>query len=419
MEASASSQWATSLAVLLTTATFFLAAVLIHRRHGRQARKLNLPPGPQPWPVIGNLNLLGAMLRDLHVAAAGGEVVVVKEHLLMVTLNVVSCMVLGKKYVGEEVGDGAAATPEEFRWMIEEIFFLNGAIHIGDMVPWLGWFDPNGYVARMKRLAKKFDAFVEHVLHEHDDRRRREGPTAFVPKDMVDILLQLPDDPNLDVPIDRDGVKASILELITGGTDTSSVTVEWAMSELLRSPDALTKATEELDRIVGRDRLVTEGDIPNLPYLEAIVKESMRLHPVVPMLVPRVSREDTSVDGYDIPKGTRVLVNTWAISRDPAVWGDMAEKFRPERFIGSEVDVKGQHLELLPFGSGRRMCPAHNLGLRMVQLVLANLLHGFKWRLPDGVVAEKLSMEEKFGISVSRMDQLRAIPEPRLPGHLY
>ncbi|CAO2187029.1 unnamed protein product [Urochloa humidicola] len=522
MEASASSQWATSLAVLLTTATFFLAAVLLRRRHGRPARKLNLPPGPQPWPVIGNLNLLGplphrsirdlssqygplmslrfgsfpvvvgssvaaaefflktsdlafldrprmacgkhtvynysgmlwshygaywrqlrklwltellsakqlrltecvraeevhAMLRDLHVAAAGGEVVVLKEHLLMVTLNVVSRMVLGKKYVGEEVGAGAAATPEEFRWMIEEIFFLNGAIHIGDMVPWLGWFDPNGYVARMKRLAKKFDAFVEHVLREHDDRRRREGPAAFVPKDMVDMLLQLADDPGLDVPIDRDGVKASIL-LITGGTDTSSVTVEWAMSELMRKPDALTKAIEELDRIVGRDRLVTEGDIPNLPFLEAVVKESMRLHPVVPMLIPRVSREDTSVNGYDIPKGTRVLVNTWAIGRDPMVWGKTAEEFQPERFIGSEVDVKGQHLELLPFGSGRRMCPAHNLGLRMVQLVLANLLHGFKWKLPDGLVTEKLSMEEKFGISVSRMDQLRAIPEPRLPDHLY
>jgi cytochrome P450 len=201
-------------------------------------------------------------------------------------------------------------------------------------------------------------------------------------------------------------------ELITGGTDTSSVTVEWAMSELLRKPDVLAKATEELDRVVGGDRLVTEGDMPSLPYLDAVVKETMRLHPVVPLLIPRVSREDTSVAGYDIPKGTRVLVNVWAIGRDPAVWKDAAaDEFRPERFlVGSEpgvsVDVKGQHLQLLPFGSGRRMCPAQGLGLRMVQLVLANLLHGFTWRLPDGVAAEDLSMEEKFGISVSRMEHL-------------
>jgi cytochrome P450 len=328
-------------------------------------------------------------------------------------------MVLASKSVGVGAGAGAApATPEEFRWMIEEIFFLNGALHIGDMVPWLGWFDPNGYVGRMKRLGKMFDRFVEHVLREHEDRRRREGQ-AFVPNDMVDQLLQLADDPSLDVPIDRDGVKASILELITGGTDTSSVTVEWAMSELLRKPEVLAKATEELDRVVGRDRLVAEGDIPSLPYLDAVVKETMRLHPVVPLLIPRVSREDTSVAGYGIPRGTRVLVNVWAIGRDPAVWGDAAEEFRPERFVGSEVDVKGQDLRLLPFGSGRRMCPAHGLGLRMVQLVLANLVHGFAWRLPDGMAPEKLSMEEKFGISVSRMEQLKAIPEPKLPDHLY
>ena len=153
------------------------------------------------------------MLRDIRraVGAGGAAPVVVKEHLLMVTLNVVSRMVLGRKYVGEGAGAAAAvATPEEFRWMIEEIFFLNGALHIGDLVPWLGWFDPNGYVARMKRLGKMFDRFVEHVLREHEDRRRREGP-AFVPTDMVDQLLELAGDPSLDVPIDRDGVKASIL----------------------------------------------------------------------------------------------------------------------------------------------------------------------------------------------------------------
>ncbi|XP_052145234.1 dimethylnonatriene synthase-like isoform X2 [Oryza glaberrima] len=319
-----------------------------------------------------------------------------------------------------------------FRWMIEEIFFLNGVFNIGDMVPWLGWLDPQGYIGRMKRLGSMFDRFLEHILDEHVERRRREGD-GFAARDMVDLLLQFADDPSLKVPIQRDGVKAFILELITGSTDTTSVSVEWAMSEVLRNPSVLAKATDELDRVVGRRRLVAEDDIPNLPYLDAVVKESMRLHPVVPLLVPRVSREDAySVSGagdggaaasYDIPAGTRVLVNVWAIGRDPAVWGDAAEEFRPERFAGGEhggVDVKGQDFELLPFGSGRRMCPGMGLGLRMVQLTLANLLHGFAWRLPGGVAAaEELSMEEKFGISVSRLVQLKAIPEPKLPAHLY
>lgn len=375
-----------------------------------------------------------AMLRDLHphpaTSTTSTAAVVLKERLLMVTLNVISRMVLGKKYVGEDDagGPGAAATPEEFRWMIEEIFFLNGALHVGDMVPWLGWLDAHGYVGRMKRLAGKFDRFIEHVLREHGERRRREG-AAFVPEDMVDLLLQLADDGDggpgglLEVPLDRDGVKVSVLELVTGGTDTSSVTVEWAMSEVLREPRVLCKVTEELDRVVGRDRLVGEGDIPGLPYLDAVVKESMRLHPVVPLLIPRVAREHTTVAGYDVPAGTRVLVNVWAIGRDPNVWGPDAGEFRPERFLDgskrSKVDVRGQDLELLPFGAGRRMCPAHGLGLRMVQLVLANLLHGYVWRLPGGMAPEELSMEEKFGISVSRMHQLKAIPDPRLPHHVY
>jgi cytochrome P450 len=129
------------------------------------------------------------------------------------------------------------------------------------------------------------------------------------------------------------------------------------------------------------------------------------------------------VAGYDVPPGTRVLVNVWAIGRDPAVWGHDAGEFRPERFLAgskqSKVDVKGQDLELLPFGAGRRMCPAHGLGLRMVQLVLANLVHGYAWRLPGGMAPEELSMQEKFGITVSRRHQLQAIPEPRLPDHIY
>ena len=186
------------------------------------------------------------------------------------------------------------------------------------------------------------------------------------------------------------------------------------MSELLRNPGVLARATEELERVVGRDRLVAEEDMPNLPYVEAVVKETMRLHPVA----PRLSREDVSVGGYDVPAGTRVLINIWAIGRDPAVW-EAPMEFRPERFIGGGVDVKGQDFELLPFGSGRRMCPGIGLGLKMVHMILANLLHAFAWRLPDGVAAEELSMEEKFGLSMPRKVPLEAIAEPKLPAHLY
>ncbi|GJN33876.1 hypothetical protein PR202_gb22504 [Eleusine coracana subsp. coracana] len=319
-------------------------------------------------------------------------------------------MVLGKKYL-----DGSGA--EEFKWMLDELFLLNGVLNIGDSIPWLDWMDLQGYIKRMKKLGKMFDRFLEHVVEEHNQRRLHEG-NSFVAKDMVDVLLQIADDPNLEVELNRESVKAFTQDLIAGGTESSAVTVEWAISELLKKPEVIAKATEELDRVIGRNRWVTEKDMPHLPYVDAIVKETMRLHPVAPMLVPRLSRDDSTVAGYDIPAGTRVLVSVWSIGRDPELW-DAPEEFQPERFLGSRIDVKGQDYELLPFGSGRRMCPGYSLGLKVIQVSLANLLHGFEWKLPRGVTKEELNMEEIFGLSTPRKFPLQAVVVPKLPAHLY
>ncbi|TVU46953.1 hypothetical protein EJB05_06527, partial [Eragrostis curvula] len=321
------------------------------------------------------------MLRDLHAVASTGSAVTLKDRLFVVSLNVISRMVLGKKY--DVAGSSSAATPEEFSWMIDELFFISAAVNIGDVIPWLNWLDPQGYVGRMKRLSK--------VLDEHNERRRREGE-AFVPKTWWTSFCSLP-----TTQTSRYCNKRAI----RGGYRHLGSNRGVGHVRALRNPQVLVKATEELDRVIGRDRLVTEGDIQSLPYLEAIVKETMRLHPVSPLLMPRQSRLDTSVGGYDIPAGTRVLVNVWAIGREPEVWETPME-FRPERFLGSSLDVRGRDFELLPFGSGRRMCPGLNLGMKMVQLSLSNLLHAFAWRRPNGVSVEDVSMEEKNGLSVTR-----------------
>ncbi|KAM5579574.1 hypothetical protein ABKV19_009381 [Rosa sericea] len=489
-------------------------ALVLFSRHLRR-RKLNLPPGPKPWPIIGNLNLIGhlphrsvhalsqiygpimqlkfgsfpivvassvemaeaflkthdvtfadrpkmaagkyttynysditwspygpywrqarkmcimelfsnkrlqsyeyirreemsALLRGLYESSNTN--ILLKDHLSTVSLNVISRMVLGKKYTDES--KDAIVSPDEFKKLLDELFLLSGVLNIGDFIPWLDFFDLQGYIKRMKALSKKLDRFLEHVLDEHIENKKAKG---FVATDMVDVLLQLADDPDLEVKLERHGVKAFTQDLIAGGTESSAVTVEWAISELLRKPEIFRKATEELDRVIGRERWVEERDIAHLPFIDAIAKETMRLHPVAPMLVPRLAREDCQVAGYNIPKGTRVLVSVWTIGRDPNLW-DNPNEFCPERFIGKDIDVKGQDFELLPFGSGRRMCPGYSLGIKVIQSSLANILHGFTWRLPGNMKKEDLSMEEIFGLSTPKKFPLVAVAEPRLPPYLY
>ena len=210
--------------------------------------------------------------------------------------------------------------------------------------------------------------------------------------------------------------------LFTAGTDTTSSTVEWALAELIRHPDVLAKAQQELDAVVGRGRLVSESDLPRLAYLAAVVKETFRLHPSTPLSLPRVAAEECEVDGYRIPRGTTLLVNVWAIARDPDAWPEPLE-FRPGRFLPGGlhdgVDVKGSDFELIPFGAGRRICAGLSWGLRMVTLMTAALVHALDWHLADGMTADKLDMEEAYGLTLQRAVPLMVRPKPRLLPSAY
>lgn len=210
--------------------------------------------------------------------------------------------------------------------------------------------------------------------------------------------------------------------MFTAGTDTSSSTVEWAIAELIRHPSILAQVQQELDAVVGRDRLVTELDLAQLTYLQAVVKETFRLHPSTPLSLPRMAAESCEINGYRIPKGATLLVNVWAISRDPAQWTDPLE-FRPERFLpGGEkpnADVRGNDFEVIPFGAGRRICAGMSLGLRMVQLLTASLVQAFDWDLKHGLIPEKLNMDEAYGLTLQRAEPLMVHPRPRLAQHVY
>lgn len=183
------------------------------------------------------------------------------------------------------------------------------------------------------------------------------------------------------------------------------------MAELLRNPETMFRARAELEQTIGKGNPVEESDIARLPYLQAVVKETFRLHPAVPLLLPRRALEDVEIGGLVVPKGAQVLVNAWAIGRDPSAWED-PNTFKPERFIGSEIDVKGTSFELIPFGGGRRICPGLPLASRMLHLMLGSLIHSFDWKLEDEIKPEDLSMEDKFGISLEMAQPLLAVPVP-------
>ena len=213
--------------------------------------------------------------------------------------------------------------------------------------------------------------------------------------------------------------RVEVQSMLAAGVDTSIVTTEWGMSELIRNPQVLQKLTSELDAVFGEDRMVQETDIPNLKYLQAFIKDVFRLHPPTPLLLAHESIQDTQIAGYHVPAGTRLFTHVHAMGRSPPVWKNPLE-FDPERFVNEpEIDVRGQEFRLIPFGSGRRACPAIALGTLSVQWATAMLVHLFEWSLPPGESCKDLDMTEIFGLTTPRAIPLVLHATPRLRTHSY
>ncbi|KAK1265210.1 Flavonoid 3'-monooxygenase [Acorus gramineus] len=346
------------------------------------------------------------MVRSLHGSRVNSHAVNVGKILNMCATNALSRALMGRRVFGE-----AEAAAEEFKEMVVELMVVAGEFNVGDFVWGLGWLDPQGVVGRMKKLHRRFDGFLDGIIKEHSmdgsDRKR----------DLLSVLIGLKERGEGEERLNDVDIKALLLNMFSAGTDTSSSTVEWALAELILHPDILKKAQQELDSVVGRSRLVSESDMAHLPYFHAIVKETFRLHPSTPLSIPHMASDDCHVDDYFIPKGTTLLVNVWAITHDPNVWPNPLE-FDPTRFMqngpAGHMDVKGNDFELIPFGAGRRICAGMGLGLRMVQLMMATLVHGFDWAV-DG----KVDMEEAYGITLQRAVPLTAWASPRLEAHVY
>nr|AFK42518.1 unknown [Lotus japonicus] len=214
--------------------------------------------------------------------------------------------------------------------------------------------------------------------------------------------------------ITKTNIKAILLDIIIGAVDTTIMSVDWNMAELIGHPRVMKKLQDELKNVVGMGRMVEEADLPKLPYLDMVMKETFRLHPPAPLLPPRECTEDITINGYFIAKKSRVLVNSWTLGRDPKMWSDNFEDFYPERFHNTDIDSHGHNYQFLPFGSGRRRCPGMLLGLTTVPFLLAQLVHCFNWELPPGVSTDDMDMTEEFGLTTPRTQNLLAIPTYRL-----
>ncbi|GLJ52737.1 hypothetical protein SUGI_1123000 [Cryptomeria japonica] len=341
------------------------------------------------------------------------SIVNMRSVLSKLTFKVMMSMIIDERYFEEESGFSVDLVTH----LIEESFMLQGVVDIGDYIPWLKWFDLQGYVKAMKKVNEKIDLYMQRIVEKHREKRLKDGEEM---EDFVDVLISQAEEYGEAIP-DKDAfIKATAIVMFTAGSDTSSVAIEWALSMLLRHPHVMRKVQEELDSKVGRNRLVEESDIPQLTYLQAIVKETMRLQPPGPLLMPHKSIEACTVGGYHIPAGTMLMVNAWVIHRDPKLWNKPLD-FIPERFMekGIEMDniqMRGNEFEMLPFGAGRRGCPGTTLAICMVQITLAILLQSFDWFVPDGRV---IDMSEGVGLTMPRAVPLEVIIKPRLSHHLY
>ncbi|KAK6262962.1 hypothetical protein QUC31_008778 [Theobroma cacao] len=329
----------------------------------------------------------------------------------LTSINAVMSMLWGGKQGGDQKGNSIWT---DFRELITQLMVILGKPNVSDIFPVLAWFDIQGIEREMKKISQSFDQLFDSMIEARmsvaTKMEKDDGKTEQ--KDFLQLLLELKEKDDGSSSITMNQLKALLMDVVVGGTDTTSTMMEWTMAELMQHPEIMEKVKKEIADVVGPNSTVEEVHMPNLRYLDAVVKETFRLHPPLPLLVPRCPGQSSTVGGYTIPKGTKVFLNIWSIHRDPHVW-DNASEFQPERFLNDpdKFDYLGNDSRYMPFGSGRRMCAGVSLGEKMLYSTLASLLHAFEWKLPQGAEQD---LSGRFGIIMKKMKPLVVIPTPRL-----
>ncbi|CAI0374711.1 unnamed protein product [Linum tenue] len=300
---------------------------------------------------------------------------------------------------------------ESFLPVMHRILQTLGGFSIGDLFPSNRFLRLiSGTERELNKLHQEIDVIIQGIVDEHLSRRRRRETEHH---DIAEAAEEDDNDEDLvDVLLASTNNHLEAKAIIMAGGETSPVTVAWAMSELMRNPEKMEKAQREARQLFDRKGgVVDESCLDELHYLKSVIKETLRMHPAVPLSIPREGVEAVVINGYRIPTKTRVIVNYWAIGRDPSYW-TQPDEFMPERFLDSSVDYKGFDFQLIPFGAGRRLCPGINYGIAVVSLLLANLIYHFDWKLPNQLKPQDLDMFKNLGVSASRKNDLYLNPIP-------
>ncbi|XP_076900145.1 cytochrome P450 Tp4149-like [Bidens hawaiensis] len=339
---------------------------------------------------------IGHMISLLGESIRRGTLVDMDSLFVSLTNNIIGMVALVRKFDGAKHPD-----------LIKRFVDMLSVFSIGNYVPWLSWVDRiSGSVGRAEKLAEEFDEFLEGVIEEHVNMKKENGAKSEeAAEDFFDILLALQKDNTTGLILHRNTIKALILYAFVAGTDTIQTSLQWVMSELIKNPIVMEKLQQEVTEIARGRPTICEEDLEKMPYLKAVLKESMRLHTPAPLLIPHKAMQDVKVMGYDIAAGTQVLINAWAIARDPASWEEPNE-FRPERFLVNPINYQGSHFGWLPFGGGRRSCPGVQFSVCLMELALANIVYKFDMSLPNGIKNEDLDMSDACGIAMHRNSPL-------------
>ncbi|CAD5327820.1 unnamed protein product [Arabidopsis thaliana] len=426
-----------------------LAAVLLFFLYQKpKTKRYKLPPGPSPLPVIGNLLQLQKLNPQRFFAGWAKKYGPILSYRIgSRTMVVISSAELAKELLKTQDVNFADRPPhrghefisygrrdmalnhytpyyreirkmgmnhlfsptrvatfkhvreEEARRMMDKINKAADKSEVVDI----------SLTAYMKECFERQDTYIQEVVNETLDPKRVKPET----ESMIDLLMGIYKEQPFASEFTVDNVKAVILDIVVAGTDTAAAAVVWGMTYLMKYPQVLKKAQAEVREYMKEkgSTFVTEDDVKNLPYFRALVKETLRIEPVIPLLIPRACIQDTKIAGYDIPAGTTVNVNAWAVSRDEKEWGPNPDEFRPERFLEKEVDFKGTDYEFIPFGSGRRMCPGMRLGAAMLEVPYANLLLSFNFKLPNGMKPDDINMDVMTGLAMHKSQHLKLVPE--------